>query len=60
MTNHRLRLGRHVSMGHRSALDRNATIRHHDEPGWRVDGLRKMATLGVESHCSSLGKNTKD
>ena len=32
----------------------------YDELGWRVDGLRKMASLGVESYYLLLGENKKD
>ena len=31
----------------------------YEDLGWRVEGLRKMATLGIESHCLALGMNDK-
>ena len=32
----------------------------YDRLGWRRDGLRAMAALGVESYCLPLGENTKE
>lgn len=32
----------------------------YDRLGWRLEGLKNAATLGVESHCLLLGNETKE